>query len=183
MLYRFSGVMALILLCGCATVLKSQYKPIAGVPTATIRLVANTNSTGTLGRHYNIFLSNGDECVLGQMPSLGGKMVVKDHEELSPVAVPAEKSISIVVMYREGRAGQMRSCGDVARFQPQAARDYKILFDVTDQSLNCKISVEDQGSKKIPLEPAGDCVAQTAPGKRPVPNGKGSITNIYVQML
>lgn len=183
MLFRCIAVTATILLFGCATTIKSKYTPGVGVPTANIRLIANTSSTGTLGRHYNLFLPTDDECVLGRMTPLGGRTIAKDHEELPPVAVPAAKSISVVVMYREGRAGQMRSCGNVARFLPRIGGDYNILFDVTDQSLRCKISVEEGGAKPVILEPAGECVAQTSPGKRQIPNGKGSITNINVQIL
>lgn len=173
---------AMLLLSGCAATLNSKYTPISGSPTATIRLIANTNSTGTMGRHYNFSLSTDNTCTAGRMTSLGGKLIAKDHEELPPTAIPATEPISVVVVYREGRPGQMRSCGNVARFVPQQGHDYQVLFDVTQQSLSCAISVQDGAAEPVFLEPSDDCFAQTNPGQGPIPNGKALVTNIQVRV-
>ena len=170
-------IFAALILSGCATTLDSRYKPSANTPASTARLVANTNSTGTMGRHYNFFLSESNTCVAGPMIPLGARLMADDHQTLPSTAIPAGRPITLVVLYREARAGQTRSCGNVAKFVPEPDHSYDVQFDVTNQGTSCAISVLDAASGLIALEPGDSCHAQTG-----VPNGKALGTNYEVRV-
>jgi hypothetical protein len=176
------SIILVMLLPGCAATLNSKYKPKPAVPTAMVRLVAETNSTGTMGRHYNFFLSEDNSCAAGPMTSLGGKLIAEDRQVLPSTAIPAGQPITLVVQYREGRVGQMRSCGNVARFAPEEGHSYDVLFHVTSQGERCNISVQDAQLAPVSLQPSGDCYAQMGPGKSPIPNGRALVTDVKVQV-
>ncbi|WP_417471915.1 hypothetical protein [Luteimonas mephitis] len=146
------------------------------------RLVADTSSTGTMGRHYNFFLSEDGRCAATPMISLGGRMMADDHQVLPDAAIPAGQPVTLVVQYREARPGQMRSCGNVARFAPEAGRSYDVQFNVTNQGASCAISVRDVLSGSVSLESSDACHAQIGRENNPVPNGEALITNIEVQI-
>lgn len=175
-------ITTLTAISGCAT--GSKYVPAQGEATATVRLVTSSNSTGVLSRSYNFFLSTKNTCSAERMLSLGWEPFASDHGQLPAVAIPAETSVSLVVMYFEGRAGQARSCGNVARFTPRAGREYEVHFDVTDESMQCPIDVEETGVGPLALEDSSACPAQTGAGGKPLPNGvgvAGPTTRIVVQ--
>jgi hypothetical protein len=165
------------ILSGCATTFDSKYKPSVGTPVSMARLVANTNSTGTTGRFYNLFLSESNTCASGPMVPLGAQLLAEAHQTLPSAAIPAGRPITLVVQYREARAGQTKACGNVAKFTPEAGHNYDIQFNVTNQGASCAISVLDAASGLIALEPSDTCYAQLG-----APNGTALATNYEVRV-
>lgn len=171
------GCLATFILSGCAATLNSKYRPTAGAPVAMARLVADTSSTGTMGRYYNTFLSESNTCAAGTMIPLGTRLLADAHQTLPSTAIPAGQPITIVVQYREARPGQIRACGNVAKFTPEPGHSYDIGFKVTNQGTSCSISVLDTATGLVALEPNDACYAQTG-----VPNGRSLTTNFEAKV-
>ena len=176
-------IVSIIYLNGCAVVMKSDYKPHAAEPTADVRLIADSDSTGMMGRHYSVLLSRDNMCMRGRMVELGGKLIAEAHEELSAVAIPATGPISLAVIYREGRFGQQRSCANVVSFAPLPGHSYNLSFRVTDQSMRCAILATDSQHGVLNSLPSDNCIVQRGQGGTPVPNGTALITQTKIQFI
>jgi hypothetical protein len=172
-----TGFLVVSALAGCATDLSSKYEPGAGVPVSMARLVADTDSTGTMGRHYDFLLSEGNTCVEGPMIRIGGRLIADAHQTLPSTAIPAGKPVTLVVQYREARVAQTRACGHVAKFTPEPGHSYDINFSVVNEGTSCSISVLDTVSGPIALEPSDSCNAQAE-----APNGRSFVTNFKAQV-
>ena len=146
-----------------------------------MRLTADTHSTGTLSRSYNFFLSIDNTCTAGKMASLAWKQVASHHEQLPAVDIPAGAPMSLVVLYYEGRFGETRSCGNAARFTPQAGRTYDVQFDVMDEGMQCPIVVKEADVGPLVLEDSSDCRAQPGIGG-PSTNGVGQGIKMQIQV-
>lgn len=170
-------LLAALILSGCAATLSSKYKPSAGTPISMARLVADTNSTGTMGRYYNFFLSESNECAAGPMIPVGTRLLADAHQILPSTSIPAGKPITLVVQYREARPAQIRACGNVAKFTPEPGHSYDIKFNVTNQGTSCSISVLDTASGLMALEESDACYAQSE-----APNGKSLTTNFEAKV-
>lgn len=176
-------IVSIISLNGCAVVMKSDYQPHAAEPTADVRLIADSDSTGMMGRHYSVLLSRDNMCMRGRMVELGGKLIAEAHEELPAVAIPAKGPISIVVIYREGRFGQQRSCGNVVSFAPLPGHSYNLNFKVTGQSMHCEILASDNQRGALNNLPSDNCIAQRGQAGNAVPNGTALITQYKIQLI
>lgn len=175
-------ILAMLLLTSCAATLNSKYAPPTGKESSTINFVADTDSKGALGRHYNFFLAENNLCSTSDLVLLGGKLIADDHQELSATSIPAGKPITLTAVYREGRLGQIRSCGNVVKFTPVAGQDYTLNFEVINQAAICNIAISDSAGLQVNLEKASLCYAIQPARGSPIPNGIGFIENIAVQV-
>lgn len=175
-----SGV---IWIAGCSTTMSSRYKAGPSEPTARVRLIANTDSTGAMGHHYNFYLYQNSACEHGSAISLGGQLIADLHQELPAVDIPAGREISLMVIHGEGRFGQSRTCGDVVRLQPQSGQSYVLNFQVRQQGMQCTAKLRSPDSGEVASLPITGCHALKGQGGKPVPNGQALVTQFHVKVV
>lgn len=116
-----------------------------GEQTASLSLVATTDSQNTRGRHYvsNTYLDEECKKPKKKLARLFKKKFAKDEQVFDSVEIPVGQPMLLQVNYSEKRLNQDRLCSYIVGFSPAPGRAYKAIYEVTGQTSRCSLKIVD----------------------------------------
>lgn len=147
-------VLCLVAMMQAATI-NAQTGDILAAETATLTVLAESDSEGTTGMHYAVVRYADQTCAKADKPrKLFRKKFASKKQNLGQTSIPASGKFWLQINYQESRRGQERFCDNLLGFDPKAGHDYRVSITVSGQVSMCKIEVfEGRSGQGLSLEP------------------------------
>ena len=144
---KYSVVFLSTIFMGCVNV--PDYAPKVDSKVASIAISSTNDSTKTTVRTLAGFVFEGKCQQFEEGTRLGNTLKNEGFQELHSAKIPAEKEITLSVIYGDARFNENRACNSTVKFSPVENHQYSAFLEVSDEGMKCSLSIQDETLKEV----------------------------------